>query len=140
MLLHKMGLIERRFIDQWSDARNGLFIVCLYHKVSSTREEKSYLYFFSSRLYYNLKDFFCFCRLKSWFPLYNVYSMFWGHCWPKENIQSYLRDALLIKKKHWYPKAFCPLVFYPDLYHILKLSKSSFNPLTDYKMLNTADN
>lgn len=35
--------------------------------------------FFSLRLYYNLKIFLlCFFLLESWFPLYNVYSVFWG--------------------------------------------------------------
>lgn len=46
MLLQKNGLVERWFIDQLSDVRSDLFIICLYHRVSSTREEKSYLYFF----------------------------------------------------------------------------------------------
>lgn len=84
MLLQKQndGLIERWLIDQLSDVRSDLFIVCLYHRVSSTREEKTYLYF-SSRLYYNLKDFFFLFCLNCGFPCICVQYVL-GHWWPKE--------------------------------------------------------
>lgn len=46
----QMNSLERWFIDQLSDVRSDLFITCLYHRVSLTREENLFIFFLKAVL------------------------------------------------------------------------------------------
>lgn len=46
----QINSLERWFIDQLSDVRSDLFITCLYHRVSLTREENVFIFFLKAVL------------------------------------------------------------------------------------------
>lgn len=46
----QMNSLEGWFIDQLSDVRSDLFITCLYHRVSLTREENLFIFFLKAVL------------------------------------------------------------------------------------------